>query len=250
MNVREMPRIAAPLLLGAAIVLSFRLEKPAPPVELPGGATPEPSTAQTQAALARAVLPGSPGYDRGLTGPPVTVIEFADFACPYCARFALQSYPALAEEFVKPGLVRWKYVPFVLGIFSNSQQATRAAECAGEQGPAAFGRMHDYLYVEQDVWKAAPDPAAVFRATARSAGLDAGRFASCLASDAPDRRIGASNALADQLGVRATPTFFVAGRRVKGAPRPDEFRAVLMQALTAARTALGRPSAGAQPKAP
>jgi len=249
-NTREIPRMAAPLLLGAAIALSFRLEKPAPPVELSGGEPPEPSAAETQAALARAVLPGSPGYDRGLTVPPVTVIEFADFACPYCARFALQSYPALAEEFVKPGLVRWKYVPFVLGIFSNSQEATRAAECAGEQGQAAFGRMHDYLYAEQEVWKAAPDPAAVFRATARSTGLDAGRFASCLASAAPDRRIGASNALADQLGVRATPTFFVAGRRVEGALPPDEFRAVLLQALSAARGAPLGPAAGARPKVP
>ena len=250
MNAREIPRIAAPLLLGAAVALSFRLEKPAPPVKLAGGEPPEPSAAETQSALARAVLPGSPGYDRGLTGAPVTVIEFADFACPYCARFALQSYPALAEEFVKPGRVRWKYVPFVLGIFSNSEWATRAAECAGEQGQAAFGRMHDYLYAEQDVWKAAPDPAAVFRATARTAGLDAGRFASCLASPAPDRRIGASNALADQLGVRATPTFFVAGRRVEGALPPKEFRAVLMQALTAARAAPRGPAAGARPGAP
>ena len=248
LNAREIPRIAAPLLLGAAVLLSFRLEKPAPPVELSGGEPPEPSAAEVRTGLARATGPGSPGYDRGVTGAPVTVVEFADFACPYCARFALASYPTLAQEFVATGQVRWKYVPFVLGIFANGEQATRAAECAGEQGQAAFGKMHDELYVEQDVWKAAPDPAAVFRSIARSAGLDGDRFASCLASDAPDRRIGASNALADQLGVRATPTFFVAGRRVQGALRAEDFRAVLLQALAAARATPRRPAA--EPEAP
>ncbi|OYV67140.1 MAG: hypothetical protein B7Z74_10030, partial [Deltaproteobacteria bacterium 21-66-5] len=96
MNTSEVPRIAAPLLIAAAIVISFRLEKPVPPVELQGGEPPAPSAAQMRGAYERALAPGSPGYDRGTARSRVTVLEFSDFGCPYCARFAAETYPALA----------------------------------------------------------------------------------------------------------------------------------------------------------
>lgn len=237
MNTSALPRIAAPLILAAAILLSFRLESAPPPIELQPGEPPPPSADSTRAALDRALAPGAPGYDRGARQAPVTVLEFADFGCPYCARFATETYPPLAEEFVKTGLVRWKYVPFVLGIFgANGDAAAQAAECAGAQGNAAFGRMHDRLFVEQDVWRSAPDPAGMFRAIAADAGLDPARFAACFASDEPERRIAAANALADQLGVRATPTFFINGQRVEGALPLEQFRAVLTDALRPLRT--------------
>ncbi len=231
MNTAEIPRIAAPLLIAAAILVSFRLEKPAPPVELQGGEPSAPSAAEQRTAYERALAPGSPGYDRGSTRAAVTVLEFADFGCPYCARFASETYPALADEFVKTGIVRWKFVPFVLGIFANGGDAARAAECAADQGRAAFGRMHDRLFEQEDAWKGTPDPASVFRSLAGASGLDVAQFASCYASDEPDRRIRASNALADQLAVRATPTFFVDGERVEGALPVPQFRAVLLDAV-------------------
>jgi len=231
MSTSAVPRIAAPLVLAAALLLSFRLQSAPPPIELQPGEPPPPSADSTRAALARALAPGAPGFDRGAAHAPVTVLEFADFGCPYCALFAGRTYPALAAEFVKTGLVRWRYVPFVLGIFTNGDEAARAAACAGEQGAAAFGRMHDRLFDEQDVWKAVPDPAAMFRGFARAAGLNDARFAACYASAEPAQRTLAANALADALGVRATPTFFVNGRRIEGALPADEFRAVLLEAL-------------------
>ena len=91
--------------------------------------------------------------------------------------------------------------------------------------------MHDRLYGLQNEWTRAGDPAGVFRAYAVATGLDAARFASCYASDAAATRIRAANELADQLGVRATPTFFVNGDRVEGALPVEQFRAVLLDAL-------------------
>ena len=238
------PRLAAPLILAAAILVSFRLEKPVPPVALQAGEAPPPTPAELEAALAAAEAPGAPGYDRGVTRAPVTVLEFADFGCPYCARFALETYPALDAEFVQTGRVRWRYVPFVLGIFANGNDATRAAECAAEQGGAAFGRMHDGLFARQGMWRDAPDPPTMFHALAQAAGLDLRRFDACVAGGEPDRRIAAANALADRLGAHATPTFFVNGRRVEGALPVEQFRAVLLDALAAARTR-GAPGAAA-----
>ncbi len=235
MITNEVPRIAAPLALAAAILLSFRLETAPQPVELAGAEPRAPSADSTRSALGRALAPGGPGYDRGRAGARVTVVEFADFGCPYCAQFAARVYPPLAAEFVKTGRVRWKYVPFALGIFTNGDEAARAAECAGDQGRAAFASMHDRLFAEQDAWKAAADPAGLFGSFALAAGLDTARFASCYGGAEPRRRIGAANALADALGVRATPTFFVDGRRVEGALPLDQFRALLADALRGSR---------------
>jgi len=229
------PRIAAALILAAAILLSFRLERAPRPIELQPGATPAPSADSTRAVLERALAPGAPGYDRGVARANVTVLEFADFGCPYCARFATRTYPPLAAEFVRTGVVRWRYVPFALGIFTNGDEAARAAECAGAQGRVAFGRMDDRLFVGQDVWKRAADPAGLFRSMAAGAGLDPARFTSCYAGDSAAQRVAAANALADQLGVRATPTFFINGRRVEGALPLEQFRAVLAEALRPAR---------------
>ncbi len=231
MNTSELPRIAAPLILAAAILLSFGLEAPSRPIALEPVSPPAPSADSTRAVLARALAPGAPGFDRGVTRSPVTVLEFADFGCPYCARFSEVSYAPLAAEFVKTGLVRWRYVPFALGIFGNDDEAARAGVCAGAQGRKAFDRMHDRLYGEQDAWKEAADPAAMFRSLAASAGLDAARFAACYTSDDAARQARAGSQLADELGVRATPTFFVNGRRIEGSLPPDEFRALLTAAL-------------------
>jgi protein-disulfide isomerase len=218
MTKTDVSRIAVPLVLATVILLSFPRKHPPQPVELEPGQAPVPSAAQTRGAFERALAPGSPGYDRGATRAPVTVIEFADFGCRYCASFALQTYPELAAEFVKTGKVRWKYVPFAIGIFANGDAA-------------AFDAMHDRLYRRQNEWAGARDPAALFGSYAEAGGLDTARFASCYRRDEPAQRIRASNELADRIGVRATPTFVVDGYRVEGALPLEQFRAVLLDAL-------------------
>ncbi len=231
MNANDVPRIAAPLLLAVAIVVSYR-PQPAPlPVELPPGEPPAPPAAEVRAGWQQALAPGSPGYDRGARAAPVTVLEFADFGCRYCASFTVATYPQLAAEFVRTGRVRWKEVPFALGMFPNGDVAARAAACAAEQGREQFAKLHDRLFAEQDAWQDAPDPDALFRSYAEAAGLDVTRFASCDTSDATEARVRAANDLADRMGVRATPTFFINGRRLEGALPAAQFRVLLLQAL-------------------
>lgn len=238
MTASDIPRLVTPLFLAVAIVLSAPRREPPRPVELQAGEPPPPGAAQLQSALGEVSGPSTPGYDRGAARAAVTVLEFADFGCPYCARFAAGTYPALAREFVATGQVRWKYVPFTMGMFPNGDLAARAAECAAAQGGAAFGRMHDRLYARQDEWKAAGDgeAAGLFRAYGRAARLDAARFDACFAGAAAGTLLAAANDVADRLGVRATPTFFVNGYRIEGALPPEQFRAVLQAALREART--------------
>ncbi len=69
------------------------------------------------------------GFDRGVDGAPVQVIELSDYGCGYCRRFHMETFPTLEEEFIETGMVEWKFVPYVTGMFDNSRAALRAAEC-------------------------------------------------------------------------------------------------------------------------
>ncbi len=163
-------------------------------------------------------------------GARVTVVEFSDFGCPYCGRFERQTFPALREEFVKTGKVRWRFVPFVLGMFPNGGEAMKAASCVADQGDGAFWKMHDLLFQNQDAWKAARDPDALLRSYAVAAGADGDAWKACYGSTRANDRMEAADALAERSGVRSTPSFFIDGKLVQGALPLEDFRRLLNDA--------------------
>jgi len=173
------------------------------------------------------IVVGEIGYDLGDPDAPIIVIEFSDFGCPYCARFALETFPEIHREYIETGKVYWKYVPFVLGIFPNGDLAALAAECAGEQGVDQFWQMHDELYKEQQAWKATRTPDVFFSELARRVGLDVGRFEGCFDDRRGAERSRAANRFAAYVGVRSTPTFIINGFPVQGALPIDAFRMIL-----------------------
>jgi protein-disulfide isomerase len=168
------------------------------------------------------------GHPRGSAMAPVVVVEFSDFGCPYCARFALESLPELDAEFIETGQVRWQYVPFVMGIFPNGEEAARASECAADQN--RFWPMHDLIYERQREWRGTSAAEPLFRGYAAQIGLDADEFAACYTENRPAERIALSNRIAGELGIQGTPTFLVNGRIVQGALPLDQFRMLLQRA--------------------
>jgi protein-disulfide isomerase len=168
------------------------------------------------------------GHPLGSAMAPVVVVEFSDFGCPYCARFALQSLPELDAEFIESGQVRWQYVPFVMGIFPNGEEAARASECAADQNQ--FWPMHDLIYERQREWRGTSAAEPLFRQYATQIGLDVDEFAACYRENGPAERIAMSNRIANELGIQATPTFIVNGRIVQGALPLDQFRMLLQWA--------------------
>jgi len=225
MRLQSTLRGAAPAALLVLLLAAACAEEPRPVRGSPDAAPP--SLLDRQLALSGMMDPAAAGHVRGAAAAPVTVIEFGDFGCPYCALFATQTYPVLHREYVETGRVRWRTVQFVLGTFPNGGEAARAAECATEQGEPAFWAMHDLLYARQREWKRAGDPEALFGRYAADAGLDTERFGSCYRENRSHLRVMASNALAAESGVRATPTFFINGMRVQGALPLEQFRMVL-----------------------
>lgn len=189
--------------------------------------------AVADSARARVVVGGidltEVGYDRGDPTAPIQVVEFSDFGCGFCAQFARETAPVLIEEFVAPGHVYWKYVPFVIGMFPNGSEAARAGECAAAQGH--FWAAKDSLYAGQSRWKRTNDAAAVLTDIAGSAGVDGPTFGRCFAADALRARTAGANDAASRLGVRATPTFFINGQMVEGALPLTVFRGGLRQML-------------------
>jgi protein-disulfide isomerase len=165
------------------------------------------------------------GHDKGQAGARVFIIEFGDFGCSYCAKFAGETYPAIDSLYVRNGQVRWKYVPFVTGMFRNSREVSEAAECAGEQG--GFWKMHDLLYQKRKEWMASKAIGALIARYARELRLDATKIARCAARPDIRARIARNDGIAQQLGIRGTPTFFVNGRGIPGAIPLDLFIQVI-----------------------
>lgn len=165
------------------------------------------------------------GYAEGQLEAPVMVVEFSDFGCPYCARFAEDTYPELRREYVVAGNVLWVYVPFVMGIFQNGAEAAKAAECAGEQD--RFGDMKIRIYAGQSEWKATEEATELFESYARELTLDQARFSSCYREDRRGDRTVIHNRTAAALGIRATPSFVINGYLVEGSPPVEQFREIL-----------------------
>lgn len=198
----------------------------------PAATTPTAASSSERSAR-RVVVEGvdltGVGYDRGSVSAPVVVVNFSDFGCPFCGSFARQTEPEIEKEYVQTGKVFFKYVPFVMGMFPNGEEAARASECAADQG--GFWRMHDALYAGQAEWKKARDPSAAFQRYAGRIGLDGPRFVKCYAVPEVNPRTMRADVAAGKLGVRVTPSFVVNGKAVEGALPLPQFRRLLDAAL-------------------
>ncbi|HZD10950.1 MAG TPA: thioredoxin domain-containing protein [Candidatus Binatia bacterium] len=175
-------------------------------------ATASPGVAPTPAALNDNVVAAL-----GDPNAAVTIVEFTDFQCPYCARHAQQTLPQLIEQYIDSGDVYYVIKDFPLdSIHPKARSAAVAARCAEEQG--AFWKMHDELFSRQASWAAdGQDSNAAFVGMAADIGLDTSAFEQCLDSGRHDSAIEANAAEGRSLGVNATPTFFINGYPVPGA---------------------------------
>jgi protein-disulfide isomerase len=156
------------------------------------------------------------GWAVGSDSAAITVVEFTDFSCPYCAGFHEGTRAELRREFVESGQVRWITLSYVSGLYPRSDVASRAAECAGRVGE--YERFMGAAFRHRDRWVRATDEGVreVVRELADGIGLDRSDFEACMADPQVGERIAAAARLARELGVRGTPTWFVDGFPVMG----------------------------------
>jgi protein-disulfide isomerase len=179
-----------------------------------------------------AVLPaqqaGAPlaGRAKGAPDAPVTVYEMSDFQCPYCRRFALETFPTLEREYIATGKARWVFVNFPLtSIHANAVAAAEVAVCAARQ--SAFWRVHDLLYTHQDTWAPLKEPGPFLATLADSAKISKKMLLSCLASPDTRSKIRADAEGSERAGATSTPSFYIEGGIMSGAQPIEVFRRVL-----------------------
>lgn len=151
---------------------------------------------------------------RGAAQAPVTIVEFSDFQCPFCAR-AVPTLQQLAREY--PSGVRWVFKNFPLDFHPDSMLAHKAALAAGEQGK--FWEMHDLIFASQGAIRRDD-----LLQKAGQLGLDMKRFVADLESAKLQKVIDEEKTEGARLGVTGTPTFFVNGKRFVGAWPLDEYK--------------------------
>jgi len=165
---------------------------------------------------------------RGPATAEVTIVVFADFECPFCARGQETIDKVLARYKGKIRLV-FKHNP--LAFHSHAFLAARAAMAAHAQGK--FWAYHDALY-ETEARFDGQD----LQRIARRLRLDMGRFRDALGSTQFDAQIARDQQLAMLLGAHGTPAYFVNGRPIEGAAPELQFRLLIEEELERARKLL------------
>ena len=165
------------------------------------------------------------GPAKGPATAPVTIVEFSDFECPFCARVV----PTLDQVKEKYGdQVRIVFRQFPLDMHPNASKAAEAALCANEQGK--FWEMHDAMFADQRKLAVAD-----LKTTAGTLGLDAASFGSCLDSGKHADKVKADIKAGTLAGVSGTPALFVNGRFLNGAVPFETIAEVIDEELARAK---------------
>jgi protein-disulfide isomerase len=177
-------------------------------------APPAPAPTVDAAALAESdAVKGDPNA-------PVTIVEFSDYECPFCARFYSQTLAQLDTEYIQTGKVKLIYRDFPLSFHREAQKAAEAAECAGAQDQ--YYDMHDKLFESGVV-----GGVATFKRYAGELGLNQADFDSCLDSGEMASEVRKDFSEGSQFGVQGTPAFFINGKLLSGAQPIEAFRQVI-----------------------
>ncbi|MET9597937.1 thioredoxin domain-containing protein [Streptomyces sp. NPDC006459] len=162
----------------------------------------------------------------GRADAPVVLIEYSDFKCGYCAKFARDTEPELVKKYVADGTLRieWRNFP-IFG--AESEAAARAAWAAGQQD--RFEAFHAAAYADGSKDKGFAEPRLV--ELAREAGVpDLERFKADLAGEQAAAALKKDQEEGYRIGVTSTPSFLLNGRPIAGAQPLDTFTAAIARA--------------------
>lgn len=165
----------------------------------------------------------------GKANAPVTVIEFADFRCPFCERFYGDAGKNILKDYVATGKVKFYFRSYAF-LGPASTDSSEAAECANEQG--AFWKFHNWMYEHQ-----APESDTGYYSKdnlikyATDLGLNKAKFSSCLKSDKYASQIQQDLTDGQNAGVNGTPTTFINGKMIVGAVPYAQIKAAIDGAL-------------------
>ena len=168
----------------------------------------------------------------------VTIVEFSDYQCPFCARYSNDTFPQIEREYIDTGRVKYVFRDFPIeASHPQAFKAHEAVHCAGDQGRRR--EMHKKVFANQRTMSVSD-----LTAHAVALGMDKSRFEKCLAQGTYAAKVRSAMSAGEQAGVRGTPTFFVgvtepnstklkAVRRIIGAQPYGAFKAAIDDLLSA-----------------
>jgi protein-disulfide isomerase len=162
----------------------------------------------------------------GNANAPVTLVEFSDFQCPFCAR-VMPTLKRVQEAYGNRVRIVWKDFPLT-SIHPQAFKAAEAGQCAQEQGK--FWELHDRLFANQQALQSDS-----LKKYAADSGLDAAKFNACLDTAKYGDRVQEQMGIGTRLGVSSTPTVFVNGRLVSGAQPFEVFTTIIDEELERAK---------------
>lgn len=188
-----------------------------------------PTADQTAArqALMDSVIPKVRHF-KGDASAPVTMIEFGDFQCPFCGRYASATHPQITDQYISTGKVRFGFFNFAF-LGSESTWAAEAAECASDQDK--YWEYHEKLYGSQAGENQGAFNKDNLKKLAEDLGLNSQTFNDCLDSGKYTALIQSDTSLSSSLGVQSTPTFLINGQSVVGAQPFEVFQQTIESLL-------------------
>jgi protein-disulfide isomerase len=186
--------------------------------------SPEAATPHPMLADAKTVLQITKD-DRILGNPeaPITIVEYASLTCPHCAHFANDILPEIKKEWIDTGKAK-----LVLRDFPLDEPALRAAMIARCAPPERYYAFADAFFAAQEKWVRSTDYHEALARLAKLGGMGQAEFDTCIKNTELENKIVEGRLRATQeLEVNSTPTFFVNGSKLAGAPTKEEFDKLL-----------------------
>jgi protein-disulfide isomerase len=163
--------------------------------------------------------------DRILGNPeaPITIVEYASLTCPHCAHFANDVLPEIKKEWIDTGKAK-----LVLRDFPLDEPALRAAMIARCAPPERYYAFADTFFAAQEKWVRSGDYREALARLAKLGGMGQAEFDTCINNTELENKIVEGRLRATQeLEVSSTPTFFINGSKLAGAPTKEEFDKLL-----------------------
>lgn len=148
-------------------------------------------------------IPLSGAELKGSRTAAVAVVEFSEFRCPFCARFARETFPMIEQEYISRGQVLWafRHLP-ITALHPDAMEIAAAAACAGMQ--EKFWPAHDVFFQLERALRVE-----TLEATLVGAGVQLHAYSSCMKNQQGLAKVGRDMEIATDLDVSGTPTFMV-----------------------------------------
>lgn len=162
--------------------------------------------------------------DKVLGNPsaPVTIIEYASLTCPFCHKFHVTTYPRIKKELIDTGKVRYVIREFPIG--RSAAAAAVITRCAPKKD---YFTLYDKFLTQQRKWTSQEvRPDAIYKIASQT-GMSRQTFDACMANQEVNEGLVWIKKRAREFGVSGTPTFFINGKKERGALTYDQIKAMI-----------------------